>query len=317
VCYQALCSTNLITDVHIDAPDYDDYDKMIEDTARIPEVFEKERSAKIPVVSNTFEEVKPTIVNTDPINAPIHKEVTIGGYERSANLANPYVDNFTNKYPESIVAQQGSLFKNTDSVLQEEYDFKIIGQAFETFWIMEYKDKLYIIDQHAAHEKVMYEKFLKRFDNNEKYSQNLMPPVVVSLNTNEENALNNNLEVFERFGFVVEHFGGKEYTIRAVPFELCGVRDMDFFRHLLDRVSDLTASNCEDLSRPICEHIATMACKAAIKGNDPISILELKELIKELFTLDNPYNCPHGRPTTISITKYELEKKFKRIVSES
>ncbi|MBO4608688.1 MAG: DNA mismatch repair endonuclease MutL [Lachnospiraceae bacterium] len=189
--------------------------------------------------------------------------------------------------------------------------YRIIGQVFDTYWVVQYEQKMFIIDQHAAHEKVNYERMMKRIYSGENHSQLLMPPVVVSLSATEESVLIDNKEAFERAGFEVENFGGSEYALRGVPVDLFGHSEKELFLAVLDEMSTNPGLGT---FKTIDEKIAGMACKASIKGGDRIGIEQAEKLIDELLTLDNPYNCPHGRPTIISITRTEMEKKFKRIV---
>ena len=189
--------------------------------------------------------------------------------------------------------------------------YRIIGQVFDTYWVVQYEQKMFIIDQHAAHEKVNYERFMKRIYSGENHTQMLMPPVVVSLSSTEENVLNENIEAFERAGFEVEHFGGSEYALRGVPVDLFGHSEKELFLAVLDEMSINPGLGT---FKTIDEKIAGMACKASVRGGDRIGLQQAEKLIDELLTLDNPYNCPHGRPTIIAITKTEMEKKFKRIV---
>ena len=188
---------------------------------------------------------------------------------------------------------------------------KIIGQLFDTYWLIEYEDKLFIIDQHAAHEKVLYERTMNRLKDKEFTSQTISPPIVMSLDANEVEMLNRHKEQIERMGYVVEPFGGKEYMSSAIPDNLFNVYMNDLFIEMLDDFSNISGKETPEL---ILEKVASMSCKAAVKGNDKLSLQEIDSLVEELLTLDNPYNCPHGRPTIISMTKYEIEKKFKRIV---
>lgn len=214
------------------------------------------------------------------------------------------------KRNETIESEQMTMFQ--EKLLDEKniIRHKIIGQVFDTYWIVEFEDKMYIIDQHAAHEKVLYERIMARYKENRVDSQNLMPPVVVSLSINDVEILNNNMEYFHELGYEIEHFGGKDYAITAVPLELYGLNEKDMFMEILDEMSE---GNYRTISS-VTDRMATIACKAAVKGNNRLSTEEARELINELLTLENPYNCPHGRPTIISMSKYEMEKKFKRIV---
>lgn len=188
---------------------------------------------------------------------------------------------------------------------------KLIGQLFDTYWLVQFEDRFFIIDQHAAHEKVYYERFVKQFREQKTGSQYLSPPLIVSLNLQEETVLQANRTYFEDFGFEIEPFGGKEYCINAVPTNLYGFEEEHLFLEMLDQ---LDTGKSKDPLEIFASRLATMACKAAVKGNHQMSPQEADKLIDELLTLENPYHCPHGRPTIISMTKTELEKKFKRIV---
>lgn len=189
--------------------------------------------------------------------------------------------------------------------------FSIIGQLFKTYWLIEFEDKLYIIDQHAAHEKVLYEKTMARLANKDFTSQRISPPIVMTLDARECEMLEKYRPQIEQFGYEVEHFGGKEYMISAIPDNLFKIDMKDLFIEMLDDFSNATGRQTPDI---ITEKVASMSCKAAVKGNDKLTLPEINKLIDELLSLDNPYNCPHGRPTIISMSKYEIEKKFKRIV---
>ena len=189
--------------------------------------------------------------------------------------------------------------------------FSIIGQLFKTYWLIEFEDKLYIIDQHAAHEKVLYEKTMARPANKDFTSQRISPPIVMTLDAKESEMLEKYRPQIEQFGYEVEHFGGKEYMISAIPDNLFNIDMKDLFIEMLDDFSNATGRQTPDI---ITEKVASMSCKAAVKGNDKLTLPEINKLIDELLSLDNPYNCPHGRPTIISMSKYEIEKKFKRIV---
>lgn len=189
--------------------------------------------------------------------------------------------------------------------------FSIIGQLFKTYWLIEFEDKLYIIDQHAAHEKVLYEKTMARLANKDFTSQRISPPIVMTLDARESEMLEKYRPQIEQFGYEVEHFGGKEYMISAIPDNLFNIDMKDLFIEMLDDFSNSTGRQTPDI---ITEKVASMSCKAAVKGNDKLTLPEINKLIDELLSLDNPYNCPHGRPTIISMSKYEIEKKFKRIV---
>ena len=188
---------------------------------------------------------------------------------------------------------------------------KVIGQVFDTYWIVQLENEMYIIDQHAAHEKVMYERLLKESKANKLSSQMINPPIIVTLTDLEQNVLNEHMDEFRGIGFDIEEFGGKEYKINAIPNIFPSIPKAELFNEML---SDSTNYDVISPSELILAKVASMSCKAAIKGNMRISLLEANELFDELLSLDNPYNCPHGRPTVIKMTKQEIEKKFKRIV---
>lgn len=207
--------------------------------------------------------------------------------------------------------KQLELFEEKLLSPQSRSRIRMIGQVFDTYWLAQFEDKFYIIDQHAAHEKIYYERLVRKFREHSIDSQYLTPPLIVSLNMQEEEVLNANRDYFEKFGFEIEHFGGREYCISAVPSNLYGLTEEELFLEMLDQ---LESDHSKDTLDIFASRLATMACKAAVKGNNRLSMEEAEKLLDELMTLENPYHCPHGRPTIISMTKTEMEKKFKRIV---
>lgn len=233
----------------------------------------------------------------------------------TGNSAEPKPETSTVAYePAQIVTATQQTLGDYDKVFLTESSkkqFSIIGQLFKTYWLIEFEDKLYIIDQHAAHEKVLYEKTMARLANKDFTSQRISPPIVMTLDARESEMLEKYRPQIEQFGYEVEHFGGKEYMISAIPDNLFHIDMKDLFIEMLDDFSNATGRQTPDI---ITEKVASMSCKAAVKGNDKLTLCEINELIDELLSLDNPYNCPHGRPTIISMSKYEIEKKFKRIV---
>ena len=212
--------------------------------------------------------------------------------------------------PAIIQAEQLNLFEERIISETSRKKFRILGQAFDTYWIVVFDDKLLMIDQHAAHEKVKYERIMKSVRGSEVLSQNLYPPLVLSLSGREQEILDRYRDSFVKLGFELEYFGGNEITVRSAPVELFGSTIKDMFLEVLDELSVTGTGRAKSAE----DRIATMACKAAVKGNMNMSAAETEALLDELLTLDNPYFCPHGRPTIISFTKQELEKKFKRIV---
>lgn len=208
--------------------------------------------------------------------------------------------------------KQMNLFEERLLSEQARARHKIIGQVFDTYWLVEFQDQLYIIDQHAAHERVLYERTLKGMKTREFTSQMISPPILLNLGMQEAQLLNEYMDQFTRIGFEIEEFGQDTYAVRAVPDNLFSLAKKDLLIEMLDSLSDeLNRTMTAEL---IDEKVASMSCKAAVKGNMKLSAAEADALIGELLTLDNPYHCPHGRPTIISMTKRDLEKKFKRIV---
>ena len=231
--------------------------------------------------------------------------------DKPAESAPPEADNEPIKSQEQEPPKQLELFEERLLAPESRSRHRLIGQLFDTYWLVQFEDNFYIIDQHAAHEKVYYERFVKQFQSQNIQSQYVSPPLIVSLSLEEENLLKANKKYFRDFGFEIEPFGGREYSISAVPSSLLGMTEEDLFLEMLDH---LTADGSKDAFEIFASRLATMACKAAVKGNHSMSPQEADKLIDELLTLKNPYNCPHGRPTIIAMSKTEIEKKFKRIV---
>lgn len=207
---------------------------------------------------------------------------------------------------------QMELFENEKFLSENSVkDYRIVGQLFNTYWIIEFKDKIYFVDQHAAHEKVNYEKLMKRVKLGQVDSQYLNPAVIISLSPKDKNILDNNIEYFNKLGFEIEDMGLNEIGLRATPLELYFNSPKEMFINILGELANYPASNNPET---ITQRVATMACKASVKGGMAMNRQEIESLLDELLTLDNPYHCPHGRPTLFSMSKYELEKKFKRVV---
>ena len=213
--------------------------------------------------------------------------------------------------PEQEPPKQLDLFEEKLLTKQARNEHVLIGQLFDTYWLVQFHDNLYIIDQHAAHEKVLYEKTMASLKKREYTSQMINPPIILTLSGNEELMLKKYMEHFTAVGFEIEHFGGKEYAVRAVPANLFSIAKKELLMEMIDCLTDGVDQGTTEI---ITEKIAYMSCKAAVKGNHAMSAAEADSLIDELLELENPYACPHGRPTIITMSKYELEKKFKRIV---
>lgn len=215
------------------------------------------------------------------------------------------------RYDTDAKAVQMDLFEEKILTRKVRDEYIYIGQLFDTYWLIQYKDTFMMIDQHAAHEKILYEKLVKSLNERKINSQMINPPIVLSLNSNEELLLNEHMAQFKRLGFEIEHFGGKEYAVYSVPDNLLPIAEHELLMGLVDTLEENSDKLTDEL---ILEKAASMSCKAAVKGNTGLSLSEAKALIDELLKLENPYTCPHGRPTIISMTKRDIEKKFKRIV---
>ena len=207
--------------------------------------------------------------------------------------------------------KQMEMFDNRLLSQKARFRHRLIGQVFDTYWLVEYNDHLYMIDQHAAHEKVLFEKTFASLKSREYTSQFISPPIILSLSMQEADLLKRHIDVFSQVGFEIEPFGGNEYAVRAVPDNLFSLAQKDLLMEMIDGLNEDSGAGS---SETIYNKIAVMSCKAAVKGNRCLSEREANELIDQLLNLENPYACPHGRPTIVSISRYEMEKKFKRIV---
>lgn len=207
--------------------------------------------------------------------------------------------------------EQLNFFDEKILTREAKQEYRIVGQVFDTYWIIEYRDKMLMIDQHAAHEKVKYEQILTKVEHNEIYTQMLTPPAVISVTPKESALINSYAQYFKELGFEIEDFGMNAFAIRGVPIDLFGHNIKELFEEILTQMCESPVRGVPQIIR---EKIASMACKAAVKGNHSLTYEEANKLIEQLLELENPYNCPHGRPTIISMSKYEIEKKFKRIV---
>lgn len=250
------------------------------------------------------------VVNESPAYtapAPARPSVTAATPDSTVSAASDaaYIEKAGKKYVQQDMFQEKFLTKEARA------KHRLIGQLFKTYWLIEYDGKFFIMDQHAAHEKVKYEELMENYKNKKIYSQYLMPPAVVTLSAAEIEFLHENMEMFEALGYQIENFGGREFKLNAVPDNLFGLDGRELF---IDFISDASSSAKKVTIDTFIHKLSTMACKAAIKGNTEISFKEADALIDQLLKLENPYTCPHGRPTVISMTEAEIEKKFKRIV---
>ncbi len=297
--------------------DQDDEKKPEKDIA--PEPFERLRfeehkiSADTPIYARG---VKAEPIKIEDSNKSAVWTRIFGDYD-GANAEKSEHPSPIIKSEEAIIVEKKPVQLNLfdEKVLSKENvkEYEVLGQLFGTYWLIAYKDKLLLMDQHAAHEKINYERMIKRFKSGEMTSQMVNPPVIVALTSAEEELFLKYRQYFEKLGFNIENFGGREYAMRAIPVDLFGCEnEKEMFLQILDELSHETGL---DRTPDVINYkIASMACKASVKGNTKMSVMELEALLDELLTLDNPYNCPHGRPTIISMTKYEIDKKFKRVV---
>ncbi|MCD8151507.1 MAG: DNA mismatch repair endonuclease MutL [Clostridiales bacterium] len=263
----------------------------------IPELFEKERISRMKEDAAAAER---------PKDAALREPIRYGAaQERKKPLA---------EMPEQPKQQTLADYTAPETrLLSEEArpEHRIIGQLFDTYWLVEYEDRFYMIDQHAAHEKILFERTMKQYREKEFTSQMISPPIVLFLTMQEETLLKKYQEELEKLGFSIDSFGGKEYAVSAVPANLYGLNAQELLVELIDSLGTVSEKDTPDL---VAEKIASMSCKAAVKGNNRLSRAEAEQMIADLLKLENPYFCPHGRPVIISMTKYEIEKKFKRIV---
>lgn len=240
-----------------------------------------------------------------------------GGYETEALAApkqltdNTRVNNPPKIAIESPKNEQLNLFEEKILTQTARMKYRFIGQLFDTYWLIQFGNEFLIMDQHAAHEKILFERMIKKLKNKQEiFTQSMNPPAIITLSAVEEDILNRHINEFKRSGYEIEPFGGKEYALYGVPADLPRINGEAFFKELIDRLGESGVSD----STLILETIASMSCKAAVKGNHMMSLPEAEKLVDELMTLENPYACPHGRPTIIRMSKAELEKKFSRIV---
>lgn len=264
-------------EVEVEKPVIDETPINNADKIKMPEPFEKDR----------LEQIKSKVTQQIRMDTP---------YERKFAEINSGGD----KYEQISFLQKEAIKEH-----------KIIGQVFDTYWLVEYDKNLYIIDQHAAHEKVLFEQTMVKLKTNQMTTQMVSPPIIISLAPQDILLFETYHEAFEKVGFTVESFGGNELAITGIPGNMLNIDQKALFMEILADCNSYKASDSYDM---IVERVASMSCKAAVKGNNKLSMLEIKTLIDDLLKLDNPYHCPHGRPTMISFSEYELDKKFKRIV---
>jgi DNA mismatch repair protein MutL len=330
-----LSGKELIPKVSLSKENKKDANK-IEYSRKLPEPFEKNRMNQLKALETMAQtlsaeqniEKQSTFTNdTNQVNSrPIHDSLI--------KETNSYSSKDDSLLQSSMKADESSSFMHNKAVTAMEQmdlftdretevtpfiseqalaNYRIIGQVFSTYWLVEYQKELYIIDQHAAHEKVLYERIMTAAKENKHSSQMLMPPIVLTLSLREQQVIKENEEILRRIGYEIEHFGGNEFSIRAVPADLYNLSDKNLFLEFIDELTEEVGTRKPN-PESIMGKTASMACKAAVKANHAFSVDEASSLIKELLSLENPYHCPHGRPVIISMSQYELEKKFKRIL---
>jgi len=292
-------------------------------TKYIPEPFEKEKAQNLVRETGIYTSDSPRILGQILRTQKSEEEQIRSNIIKPKDQQGcvPVFEASEVKKSSAIIKQKDHVFIEKPEQMDLSFDkffeestkdqYKILGQIFETYWLITCNDKLFIMDQHAAHEKVMYEKFVAQMEQHTIESQQINPPIILSMTQAEQQIYKDHEEHFRSLGFLLEEFGGDEFALREVPMNLYGYDERELFLSILD---SLLESPLKVDITIILEKIASMSCKAAVKGNQKISIQEAQELVDTLFTLKNPYNCPHGRPTVISMSKYEIEKKFKRIV---
>lgn len=283
---------------------------MEEMKKRVRSYHEQQSSAEVHDRSAIFrpdvqaDRIREAVEYAKPVDSQKENRQKDGSHVRKPDGPEPRKDNGAGK--------QMDLFEEKLLDRERKAEYKLIGQAFDTYWMIEFQDSLYIIDQHAAHERVLYERTLKNMKTREFTSQYISPPIILDLTMQEAELLHTYMDQFTRIGFELEEFGQESYAVRAVPDNLFSIAKKELLMEMIDSLSDEISRNLSpDL---IDEKVASMSCKAAVKGNMKLSAAEVDVLIGELLMLENPYHCPHGRPTIIAMTRRELEKKFKRIV---
>ena len=299
---EALSRKELIVDAVLD-------DKVV------PSVLASPADNAASVKEKTADNTESAAIEKTPDSVSFTKAVPVHTDDRPARMPEPFETKRAAEYDTTALKPDYTQLKLFDrpELLKEENkkSIKIIGQVFDTYWIIEFENNMYIIDQHAAHEKVLFERFMKRYNEHTISTQYISPPEIIKVSLQEDNILKEHMAEFNKFGYEIESFGGDEYAISGIPADFAGASPKDLLLEILD---DMSGAGVKITPDSIKDRIATMSCKAAVKGNNKLSYAEARELIDELMELDNPYNCPHGRPTLITMSKYDLEKKFKRII---
>lgn len=311
--YNALMHKELIPEVSLDDRRKREEERELKRLTQerripMPEPFEKVRRAQMEPARETVQVPQTKAVQQ---TVAVQREEPVKTVPKPVSAVREKTTPYQVQEERKPEPQQMELFSEKLLEPSARSRHKLIGQLFDTYWLVEFNEQLYIIDQHAAHEKVLYEKTLAALKTREYTTQMVSPPIILTLQQNEQLLIKKYMKYFTDIGFEIEPFGGKEYAVRGVPANLFSIAKRDLLMEMLDNFSD---DNMVSDPQIILEKVASMSCKAAVKGNHQMSSMEADKLIDQLLSLENPYACPHGRPTIISMSKYELEKKFKRIV---
>lgn len=311
--YNALMHKELIPEVSLDDRRKREEERELKRLTQerripMPEPFEKVRRAQMEPARET---VQVPQTKAEQQTVAVQREEPVKTVPKPVSAVREKTTPYQVQEERKPEPQQMELFSEKLLEPSARSRHKLIGQLFDTYWLVEFNEQLYIIDQHAAHEKVLYEKTLAALKTREYTTQMVSPPIILTLQQNEQLLIKKYMKYFTDIGFEIEPFGGKEYAVRGVPANLFSIAKRDLLMEMLDNFSD---DNMVSDPQIILEKVASMSCKAAVKGNHQMSSMEADKLIDQLLSLENPYACPHGRPTIISMSKYELEKKFKRIV---
>lgn len=311
--YNALMHKELIPEVSLDDRRKREEERELKRLTQerripMPEPFEKVRRAQMEPARET---VQVPQTKAEQQTVAVQREEPVKTVPKPVSAVREKTTPYQVQEERKPEPQQMELFSEKLLEPSARSRHKLIGQLFDTYWLVEFNEQLYIIDQHAAHEKVLYEKTLAALKTREYTTQMVSPPIILTLQQNEQLLIKKYMKYFTDIGFEIEPFGGKEYAVRGVPANLFSIAKRDLLMEILDNLSD---DNMVSDPQIILEKVASMSCKAAVKGNHQMSSMEADKLIDQLLSLENPYACPHGRPTIISMSKYELEKKFKRIV---
>lgn len=276
----------------------------------VPNMGQKETAGN---TASNMEEIEAAGNDVSNMGQPEETQNTVRNMEQPENAENalPNTERINEVRYNVHDPVQESFFDEGILSEQAQKEVKIIGQVFDTYWILQYENAMYMVDQHAAHEKVLYERFMKQLSEKKAMVQLLQPPVILTLTMQEEQAVKEHMSVFEELGYQIEPFGGREYAVSGVPAHLPQIGNEELLKEVIDAMVDEHSRPTPDILK---DKIASMSCKAAVKGNNRLPREQMEELLRELMTLENPYHCPHGRPTMIKMTKTELDKKFKRIV---